>query len=183
MEQNKGEIKVSRQRERIFILAIGFILALFFYQLYSVIQPRFSEVAPRITAGTMVNLNAANPAKNIRNLLKKGYYFEDQRDINLIESTIASAGQSSQQLENIGEVNKRRYFISAEQAYANGGQSLRPGCWHPGRYWAIPEKIHLNLLRNRKTPFPTLPELIWGWANMVLVVKFQKKSNLRLGLW
>jgi len=125
MEQNKGVTKASRRRERIFILAIGIILALFFYQLHVIIQPRFSEVAPRLKAGTMVNLNAPNPAENLRNLLKKGYYFEDQRDVDLIERTLASATQNPQQLDNIGEVNKRQYFILADEAFAKGGKSFK----------------------------------------------------------
>ncbi|WP_316798363.1 FtsW/RodA/SpoVE family cell cycle protein [Pedobacter frigidisoli] len=125
MEQNKGTIAVSRSRERIFILAIGLVLALFFYQLYSVIQTRFAEVAPRLKAGTMVNLNAANPAANIKSLLKKGYYFEDPRDVDLIEKTIASATESKQDLDNIGEINKRRYFLLADEAFRNGGQSFK----------------------------------------------------------
>jgi cell division protein FtsW (lipid II flippase) len=125
MEQNNAGIKVSRLRERIFILAIGLILALFFYQLYTVIQPRFSEVGPRLKAGTMVNLNAGKPAESIRNLLKKGYYFEDQRDVDLIEATVANASQNIQSLDNIGEINKRRYFILADEAYKKGGQSFK----------------------------------------------------------
>ena len=125
MEQNKGAVKVSRTHERIFILAIGIVLALFFYQLYSIIQPRFAEVVPRLKAGTMVNLNAAKPAENIRNLLKKGYYFEDHRDIDLIEKTIANATPDAQQLDNIGEVNKRRYFLLADDAFEKGGKSFK----------------------------------------------------------
>ncbi|TCD10825.1 cell cycle protein [Pedobacter frigidisoli] len=125
MEHNKAVIKVSRLRERIFILAIGIVLSLFFYQLYTIIQPRFAEVAPRLKAGTMVNLNAGKPAENIRDLLKKGYYFEDQRDVNLIETTVASATQNIQKLDNIGEVNKRRYFILADEAFAKGGKSFK----------------------------------------------------------
>jgi len=125
MEQNKGTVKVSRTQERIFILATATVLALFFYQLYAIIQPRFAEVAPRLKAGTMVNLNAEKPAEHIRNLLKKGYYFEDQRDIELIEKTIASATPNARQLDNIGEVNKRRYFLTADEAYKKGGKSFK----------------------------------------------------------
>ncbi|TKC10536.1 cell cycle protein [Pedobacter polaris] len=125
MEQNKTAGKVSRIRERIFILVIGLVLALFFYQLYTVVQPRFAEVAPRLKAGTMVNLNAGKPAENIRNLLKKGYYFEDQRDIDLIEATVAGATQNISQLDNIGEVNKRRYFLLADEAFEKGGKSFK----------------------------------------------------------
>ena len=125
MEQNKGTVKVSRVQERIFILATATVLALFFYQLYAIIQPRFAEVAPRLKAGTMVNLNAEKPAEHIRNLLKKGYYFEDQRDIDLIERTIASATPNAEELDNIGEVNKRRYFLPADEAYKKGGKSFK----------------------------------------------------------
>ncbi|SDH47719.1 cell division protein FtsW, lipid II flippase [Pedobacter terrae] len=125
MDQNKGADKVSRAKERIFILATATVLALFFYQLYTIIQPRFAEVEQRLKAGTMVNLNAEKPAEHIGNLLKKGYYFEDQRDIDLIEKTIASATPNAGELDNIGEVNKRRYFLPADEAYAKGGKSFK----------------------------------------------------------
>ncbi|WP_412467564.1 FtsW/RodA/SpoVE family cell cycle protein [Pedobacter sp. KLB.chiD] len=125
MEQNKGADKVSRVQERIFILATAAVLALFFYQLYTIIQPRFAEVEPRLKAGTMVNLNAEKPAEHIGNLLKKGYYFEDQRDIDLIEKIIAFATPNAEKLDNIGEVNKRRYFLPADEAYAKGGKSFK----------------------------------------------------------
>ncbi|RZK57444.1 MAG: cell cycle protein, partial [Pedobacter sp.] len=125
MEQNKILGKTSRIRERIFILLIGVVFSLFFYHLYHVIQPRFEEVAPRLKAGTMVNLNAPKPAQNIRKLLKNGYYFEDNRDMDLIEKTVATATQTSGQLDNIGELNKRKYFLLADEAFEKGGKSFK----------------------------------------------------------
>ncbi|RZJ19965.1 MAG: FtsW/RodA/SpoVE family cell cycle protein, partial [Acinetobacter sp.] len=125
MEQNKVVGKTSRIRERIFILLIGVVFSLFFYQLYQVIQPRFEEVSPRLKAGTMVNLNAPKPAQSIRKLLKNGYYFEDNRDMDLIEKTVATATQTTGQLDNIGELNKRKYFLLADEAFEQGGKSFK----------------------------------------------------------
>jgi len=125
MEQNKGILQVSRMRERVFLFAISVILILFFYQLYTIIQPRFADVETRLKAGTMVNLNASKPAENVKNLLKKGYYFEDQKDLDLIEKTLANASQNKTKLTNIGEVNKSRYFILADEAFSQGGKSFK----------------------------------------------------------
>ncbi|TCC90073.1 cell cycle protein [Pedobacter frigiditerrae] len=125
MEQIKSVGKTGRNRERIFILVIGVVFTLFFYQLYHVIQPRFEEVAPRLKAGTMVNLNAGKPAQSLRSLLKNGYYFEDHRDIDLIEKTVANATQTTEKLDNIGEVNKRKYFLLADEAFDKGGKSFK----------------------------------------------------------
>jgi hypothetical protein len=125
MEQSKGVIKVSRSSERLFIFATAIVLSLFFYQLYAIIQSRFAEVAPRLQAGTMVNLNAPKPAENLRSLLTKGYYFEDQRDLDLIETTVATGSQVGQKVDNIGELNKRRYFILADDAFTKGGKSFK----------------------------------------------------------
>lgn len=169
MEQNKGAVKASRAQERIFILVTATVLVLFFYQLYAIIQPRFAEVAPRLKAGTMVNLNAEKPAEHIRNLLKKGYYFEDQRDIDLIEKTVASAMPNAPELDNIGGLNKSRYFLPADEAYAKGGNHLKLGCWHHGHCSVIRAMIRLNSTRSEFIPSRTPHRLISAWASMISV--------------
>src|SRR5687767_8167872 len=98
---------MNRKTERIFLLAISIVLCLFFYRLYNVIQAKFNDVDSRIQAGTMVNLNAKNPAAQLKSLLEKGYYFEDPRDIDLIEATVSKALKNNKVLDNVGELNKR----------------------------------------------------------------------------
>ena len=65
------------------------VLGLLFISLYSVLQRDFSEVRQRLEEGTMVNLNDKDPGKSIKNLLQKGYYFDDQKDIELISSILS----------------------------------------------------------------------------------------------
>src|SRR5882757_471722 len=94
-------VSVGRKKERMFLLLTGIILGLLFIRLFYVEQQNFTDVSARLHDGTMVNLNAKNPAKNIRALLEKGYYFEDKRDIDLIENIIAERATVGSKFENI----------------------------------------------------------------------------------
>ncbi len=115
----------NRFTERIFLTVISILFCLFFYRLYTVMQEKFAEVDQRIQTGTMVNLNAENPAAHLGSLLRKGYYFEDPRDVELIESTVAKATKGIINLDNVGELNKRKYYLLANEAETNGGKSFK----------------------------------------------------------
>ncbi|MES2375921.1 MAG: FtsW/RodA/SpoVE family cell cycle protein [Bacteroidota bacterium] len=118
-------IPVGRKKERLFLSLIAFVLILLFGRLYYIEQRNFTDVAKRLQDGTMVNLNAKNSAKNVRRLLERGYYFEDKRDIDLIEKVIAERAKAGRKFENIGELNKKRYDINADTAMNQGGKSFQ----------------------------------------------------------
>jgi cell division protein FtsW (lipid II flippase) len=124
MEPNKP-LSVGRGKERLFLLLITLICALLFYRLYTVIQLRVADVEKRLQDGTMVNLNSKDPATQFRRLLEKGYYFDDKRDIDLIEATVANQIGVGQKVDNIGELNKRKYYVDADEAFAKGGKSFK----------------------------------------------------------
>jgi cell division protein FtsW (lipid II flippase) len=116
----------GRNLERGFLLLITIILALLFVQLYKVQTREFEEVPGRLADGTMVNLNADKVDERIQTLLERGYYLEDKRDIALIRATVAHGMTTGDGvIDNIGELNKRKYNVNAEQAYAQGGESYR----------------------------------------------------------
>jgi len=115
----------GRGKERLFLLFIAILFALLFYRLHTVLQLRFADVDKRLQDGTMVNLNDKDPASRFAQLLKKGYYFEDKRDINLIEATVAKGINTGDQIDNIGELNKRKYYLNADDAFAAGGKSFK----------------------------------------------------------
>ncbi|MCR8558116.1 FtsW/RodA/SpoVE family cell cycle protein [Mucilaginibacter sp. BJC16-A38] len=115
----------SRKKERIFLLLTTILLGLLFGRLYVVLQQNFKDVDRRLKDGTMVNLNAPNPARNLKNLLVKGYYFEDQKDVDLIEQTVATKTTVGSKFDNIGEINKLKYNINADDAFAEGGKSFK----------------------------------------------------------
>jgi len=125
MEKNNLTTPTSRGTERVFLLFVAILLSLFFFRLYTVLQLRFDDVDTRLKDGTMINLNAKNPAAAVRHLLEKGYYFDDKRDVDLIETTVAAALKPGEQIDNVGELNKRRFDISADEAYAKGGESFK----------------------------------------------------------
>lgn len=124
MEPTK-QTSPSRNKERIFLLLISILLILFFIRLFGVLQKNFTDVDKRLDDGTMVNLNGKDPAHNFRNLLEKAHYFEDEKDIDLIEKTIATHVNAKTTFDNIGELNKKLFNINADEAYATGGESFK----------------------------------------------------------
>src|SRR5689334_7479037 len=101
----------GRAMERLFLLLTGIILAILFGKLYLVLQQKFVDVDKRLKDGTIVNLNAPNTARNVYALLQKGYYFDDPKDVDYIRATIASKVNAGEEIDNAGELNKRRYYV------------------------------------------------------------------------
>jgi hypothetical protein len=116
----------QRNTERIFLLLVILVLASLFFRLFTVLKKDFAEVPRRLADGSMVNLNNDRPGERIKALLQKGFYFEDQRDIALASSIISERLNTTEAtIDNIGELNKRKYDIDAEQAFAQGGDSYK----------------------------------------------------------
>ncbi len=117
---------MNRRTERIFLVSIAVVMGALFYQLHQVLQKDFAEIPERMASGTIMNLNAPNPERNIKNLLQQGHYFKDQRDADLISSIIAKGlSTSAGDIDNVGELNKSKYTINADEAYRTGGQNFK----------------------------------------------------------
>ncbi len=117
---------MSRNIERIFLLIISVVFGLLFYQLFVVLKKDFAEVPGRIAEGTMMNINDSKPGERIKTLLSKGFYFKDNRDIELISAEIEKENTIHPgQTDNIGELNKSKYYINADDAFNRGGESFR----------------------------------------------------------
>ena len=116
----------NRITERVFLLLTTIILGLLFMKLFNVLQMNFAEVSLRIKEGTIINVNDPEPGKNIKKLLEKGHYFSDSKDIKLA-SIIFDKGRftSVEVIDNIGEINKSKYELNAEQAFLEGGESYK----------------------------------------------------------
>ena len=117
--------RITRNKERIVLLAITIVLTFLFYSLFTVLQRNFAEVPQRLANGTMINLNENNPGQRIKMLLEKGFYFEDPRDVQFISSVVTRQMNSNETIDNIGELNKSKYNVDAEQAFAQGGESFK----------------------------------------------------------
>jgi cell division protein FtsW (lipid II flippase) len=116
----------SRIKERIGLLAITIILLLLFNSLFTVLKRDFTEVPARLQEGTIVNLNDNSPGQRLKQMLEKGYYFEDARDIQLISSIVSQRLNSENTIiDNIGELNKSKYNVNADEAFASGGASFK----------------------------------------------------------
>jgi cell division protein FtsW (lipid II flippase)/cell division protein FtsI/penicillin-binding protein 2 len=124
MELNQPT-SISRKKERLFLLLIAAMLLLLFIRLFSVLQNNFADVYKRLQEGSIVNLNGKDAGKNLGIMLKKGYYFDDQKDVDLITKVVADRVSSIKKFDNIGELNKRLFNINADEAFNDGGQSFK----------------------------------------------------------
>ncbi|HUC82412.1 MAG TPA: FtsW/RodA/SpoVE family cell cycle protein [Flavisolibacter sp.] len=115
----------SRNLERFFLLAFGAVLLYLFLQLFNVLRKDFEEVPKRLSDGSMVNLNAPKPADNLAAMLQRGFYFEDPRDIALIRSVAEQGFLRVPKMDNIGELNKKAFELTTEDAETKGGESFR----------------------------------------------------------
>lgn len=115
----------NRNIERVFLLTIGAVMVYLFLQLFAVLQKDFAEVPRRLSDGSMMNLNTPKPADNLAALLQRGFYFEDLRDVDLIRTVAAQGFTGVQEMDNIGELNKKAFEVSVDEAAARGGESFR----------------------------------------------------------
>jgi len=129
----------------------------------------------------MVNLNAKNPAKNVRTLLERGYYFEDKRDIDLIEKVIAQQVKAGSKFENVGELNKKRYDVNADTAINEGGKSFQQRVVVSRSLLGYTGDDSLRFVEERTKP-PILPAVadVGLVGNSILGQVFERNSPLRV---
>ena len=149
----------SRLSERIFLLLITCVLALLFYKLYTIEQRNFTDVESRLSDGTMVNLNAKDPAVQMGTLLEKGYYFDDKKDIDLIQTTITQAIQPGQKFDNIGDLNKKRFDVNADEAFTNGGASFKKRVFASRTLLGYNGDDSIRFIQEKNNP-PQLPQAV-----------------------
>ncbi len=101
------------------------VLVILFVRLFFVLREGYADTNRRMAEGTLVNLNAKDPAQNLARMLENGHYFDDQGDIDLIEKTVATGLSTPQKFDNIGDLNKKRFDINADEAFSQGGQSFK----------------------------------------------------------
>ncbi len=117
---------VTRGTERIFLLLVAVVMGMLFLKMFSAFQADFNETETRLREGSVINLNGNKQAEKMSALLEKGFYFKDKKDIDLI-SSVAEREQSTNNnsIDNIGELNKRKYSIKADEAFARGGEVFK----------------------------------------------------------
>ena len=114
-----------RRNERLFLGVLSVIMILFFFKLFGVLEYRMAETDTKIAAGNIVNLNAPEPVKEVMGVLERGNYDLDKRDIGFIGAVLGSRLEVGETFTNIGELNKRKYYVPAEEAYQQGGASFK----------------------------------------------------------
>jgi cell division protein FtsW (lipid II flippase)/cell division protein FtsI/penicillin-binding protein 2 len=148
---------MQRTQERIFLVLITIVLGALFGTLYTTLQAGFADVETRLQNGTMVNLNAKNPGERMSTLLHKGYYFEDKKDIQFIESTVSAGAKTfDRPIDNVGEVNKKKFFVVADQAFVEGGINFKDRVADSRALLGYTGDDSKRLMEEQQNP-PTLP--------------------------
>ncbi|RAJ35588.1 FtsW/RodA/SpoVE family cell cycle protein [Pedobacter cryoconitis] len=124
MDKRDTEAK-GRGQERLFLGLIAILLVVLFVRLFGVLQGRIKDVDQRLKDGTVVNLNAPEPAKAVQGLLTKGYYLEDPLDVEVISNSIAAQEAKGLSFTNVGDLNKRKFNVLADEADRNGGSAFK----------------------------------------------------------
>ncbi|MGN6531306.1 MAG: FtsW/RodA/SpoVE family cell cycle protein, partial [Ginsengibacter sp.] len=122
---NSGSWLKNRNAERTCLLLTGLIMAFLFSKMFSVLQRDFAEVKTRLANGTMINLNDDKPGERMKEVLEKGMYFEDPKDISFIATTVAAAKKRGTEINNAGTLNKAHYLVNADEAFSQGGVSFK----------------------------------------------------------
>jgi cell division protein FtsW (lipid II flippase) len=141
------------------MLAIGVVLLYLFLQLFDVLRKDFEDVPQRLNDGSMINLNAPKPADNLASLLQRGFYFEDHRDIELVRSVAAKGLSGVIEMDNIGELNKRSFELTTDEAYSNGGESFRKRAKLARALIGFAGNDSLRFEKERSSP-PKLPSTV-----------------------
>lgn len=171
----------GRRQERIFLGLIAILLVFLFVRLFGVLQERMKEVDRRLADGSMVNLNAPDPAKGVMLLLRKGYYLEDPLDVELIGSVI-SAQQQGKAFSNIGDLNKRKFNVSADDAVLHGGISFKRRVAVSRSLLGFTGKDESRFDQERINP-PSLPSSInLSLGNAVISGTVNRKSDAAAGV-
>jgi cell division protein FtsW (lipid II flippase) len=151
-------LTTSRRKERLFILLIAVLFLFLFFRLFTVLQLRFADVDKRLQDGTMVNLNSKDPAGKIHDLLTRGYYFDDKRDVELITTAVGNNIGVGDKIDNVGELNKRKYYIIADDAFAKGGKSFKSRVTASRSLLGYTGDDSVRFIQERKNP-PGLPSV------------------------
>ncbi len=138
------------------MLAITIVLAFLLYSLFNVLQRDFDQVPQRLANGSMINLNEENPGLRLKNLLQTGFYFEDPRDRELIGSVVTQQMNHHEAIDNIGELNKAKYSVDAEQAFAAGGESFKKRVQVSRMQLGFSGEDSLRFMQEKTAP-PSLP--------------------------
>ncbi|MEO6670196.1 MAG: FtsW/RodA/SpoVE family cell cycle protein [Ferruginibacter sp.] len=168
----------SRKLERFSLFLIGLILSLLAWKLYTVMQRDFTEVSVRVSKGTMLNLNGNSDSSGIRNLLAKGMYFEDPKDIEFISSTIQAAKDDSKNIDNIGELNKQNFFVNADEAFAKGGKSFKSRVALSRNLLGFSGPDSILFDKERRRPFSAIPENNLGLGTSTITGVIKDKEGL-----
>lgn len=115
----------GRGKERLFLGLIILLLLVLFVRLFGVLQDRMKDVDKGLKEGSVVNLNAADPGKAVQLLLAQGYYLEDGADRQLIGEVITENHLPDEKFSNTGDLNKRQYYVVADDAESRGGKSFK----------------------------------------------------------
>ena len=176
MDKQNTKSSGGRTQERLFLGLIVILLATLFVRLFGVLQERMKDVDLRLRAGTIINLNAPDPANGMKALLQKGYYMEDPLDVEVIGGSIAAQQSPAPNFSNVGDLNKRKYNVLADDANRNGGVSFKKRVAVSRALLGFTGADESRFVeeKNSPPPYPAVKDL--GWARQKLLAQLPIKE-------
>lgn len=154
MNQQSGP-QNGRSTERFLLVLIAAVLGLLFYTLLPVLQADFGNIDQALRQGTVVNLNAPDSPQALARLLTNGYYFDDKHDVAFVQQVFAQARRSdSTVIDNLGALNKKRFWVLADDAFAQGGHSYKKRVALSRQLIGLPHDDSLQLTAVQTTAKP-----------------------------
>ena len=167
----------NRNLERLCLFFITIIMALLFWKIYTVLQRDFVDVNSRLANGTMINLNDDRGKERMRILLTRGLYYEDPRDIELIATVFGRAKDSTANMDNSGELNKKNFFVNTDEAYVKGGKSFRRRVELSRNLLGFSESDSLFFDGERSRPLAVAAETNAGLGTSTVSVTIKKNDG------
>ncbi|MEO6253254.1 MAG: FtsW/RodA/SpoVE family cell cycle protein [Ferruginibacter sp.] len=167
----------NRKLERSCLLVIAVIMGLLFWKLFSVLQRDFAEVHTRLENGTMINLNDNRNYENMTNLLQRGMYFEDPKDVSFIASTVATSRDTTVTMANVGELNKKDLFVNADDAFLKGGRSFKKRVMLSRNLLGFSGPDSISFEKERSKPLPVTAETNAGLGNHLISGTIKNKDG------
>jgi cell division protein FtsW (lipid II flippase) len=178
---DKAQLKPEgRKQERLYLGLITVLLIILFVRLFTVLQDRMKDVEGRLADGTVVNLNTPGPGKAVMKVLRRGYYLDDPLDVELIGATISA--QQQNKFSNIGDLNKRKFNIIADEAELKGGASFKKRVAVSRTLLGFTGADEKRLQQERNNP-PALPSTLnLAMGDGKISGSVEKKGNASAGV-
>jgi len=120
-KKGAGEQRIMERKALLLVSAVLFFL---FYTMYGNISRDFADVEKKYKEGTVINLDKKIDVHQLSELLTANNYFTDRKDADFFATELKNKLQTNELL-NLGGINKEAFLINPAHADSLGGEEYR----------------------------------------------------------